>query len=189
MPVNSIYKIKKIQVIAITVIIVMITGDFFYYNGLYKKQINYIENLLDRQVQIVGLSVDNTDDGFISGLHQITLSEDITQFFSNQEQQIRTVDKMKLFFSKYENLITGIKLYDNNKNEFTLKKDETGNNWLEQIFVLHVQGEIIPREVLIKEDRNYEYFLPVENKDVLSEILLSQLIIKSTSVKFSQRSI
>ena len=145
----------------------MIIGDFFYYNGLYKKQINYIENLLDRQVQIVGLSVDNTDDGFISDLHQITLSEDITQFFSNQEQRIRTVDKMKLFFSKYENLITGIKLYDNNKNEFTLKKDETGNNWLEQIFVLHVQGEIIPREVLIQESRNYEYYLPVENNNVL----------------------
>ena len=28
---------------------------------------------------------------------------------------------MKLFFSKYKNFVTGIKLYDNNKNEFTLK--------------------------------------------------------------------
>jgi signal transduction histidine kinase/CheY-like chemotaxis protein len=145
----------------------MITGSFFYYNGLYKKQINYIKNLLDRQVQIVGLSVDNTDDGFVNDLHQIILSEDITQFFTNKEQQIRTVDKMKLFFSKYEDLITGIKLYDNNKNEFTLKKDETGNNWLEQIFVLHVKGEIITRESLIQEDRNYEYYLPVINNNVL----------------------
>ena len=123
--------------------------------------------MLDRQVQIVGLSVDNTNNGFISDLHQIILSEDITQFFSDQEQQIQTVDKMKLFFSKYEDLITGIKLYDNNKNEFTLKKDETGNNWLEQIFVLHVQGEIITREVLIQENRNYEYYLPVVNNNVL----------------------
>ncbi len=48
-----------------------------------------------------------------------------------------------------EILITGIKLYDNNKNEFTLKKDETGINWLEQTFVLHVQGEIIIREILL----------------------------------------
>jgi len=167
LPVNSFYKIKKIPVIAITLVIALIIGNFFYYNGLYKKQINYITNLLDRQVQIVGLSVDNTNDGFVSDLHQIILSEDITQFFSNQEQRIRTVDKMKLFFSKYEYLITGIKLYDNNKNEFTIKKDETGNNWLEQIFVLHVQGEIITREILIQEDRKYEYYLPVVNNSGL----------------------
>lgn len=145
----------------------MAIGDYFYYHGLYKKQINYIENLLDRQVQIVGLSVDNTDDGFITDLHQIILSEDITQFFSDKEQQIRTVDKMKLFFSKYADLITGIKLYDNNKNEFTLKKDETGNNWLEQIFVLHVKGEIITRELLIQGNRSYEYYLPVVSNNVL----------------------
>ena len=31
---------------------------------------------------------------------------------------------MKLFFSKYQDFVTGIKLYDNNKNEFTLKKDD-----------------------------------------------------------------
>lgn len=167
MPVNSIYKKKKIPIIAVTVIIAMIIANFFYYNGLYKKQINYIENLLDRQVQIVGLSVDNTNDGFVSDLHQIILSEDIAHFFSSQEQQTRTADRMKLFFSKYEDLITGIKLYDNNKNEFTLKKDETGNNWLEQIFILHVQGEIISREVLIQGNRNYEYYLPVVNNNVL----------------------
>jgi signal transduction histidine kinase/CheY-like chemotaxis protein len=167
LPVNSFYKIKNLPVILVAVIIAMVIGNIFYYHGLYKKQINYIENLLDRQVQIVGLSVDNTDDGFISDLHQIFLSEDITQFFSNKEQQIRTVDKMKLFFSKYSDLITGIKLYDNNKNEFTLKKDETGNNWLEQIFVLHVQGEIITREILIRGNRNYEYYLPIENNNVL----------------------
>ena len=28
---------------------------------------------------------------------------------------------MKLFFSKYQEFVTGIKFYDNNKNEFTLK--------------------------------------------------------------------
>ena len=38
---------------------------------------------------------------------------------------------MKKFFSKYQDFVTGIKLYDNNKNEFTLKKDES-DEWLEQ---------------------------------------------------------
>jgi signal transduction histidine kinase/CheY-like chemotaxis protein len=167
LPVNSFYKIRNLSIIVILVITAMVTGDIIYYHGLYKKQISYIENLLDRQVQIAGLSVDNTDEGFMSDLHQIFRPEEITRFFSNKEEQSRVVDLMKLFFSKYPGLITGIKLYDNNKNEFTLKKDETGNNWLEQIFVLHVQGEIIPREILIRGSRNYEYYYPVISNNVL----------------------
>lgn len=167
LPGKSFSDIKKIPVIAITAILILVIGNLIYYKGLYNKQINYITNLLDRQVQILGSSVDNTNEGFISDLHQIILSEDIEQFISNPEQRIRTVDKMKLFFSKYEDLVTGMKLYDNNKNEFTLKKDETGNNWLEQMFVLHVQGEILTREALVQHNRNYEYYLPVRNENEL----------------------
>ena len=33
-------------------------ANYFYYKNLYNKQISYIIELLDRQVQIVGLSVD-----------------------------------------------------------------------------------------------------------------------------------
>ena len=41
-------------------------------------------------------------------------------------------EKMKLFFSKYQDFVTGIKFYDNKKNEFTLKKDGEDNSseWL-----------------------------------------------------------
>ena len=110
--------------------------NYFYYKNLYNKQINYIIELLDRQVQIVGLSVDNTNNGFSSDLNKIMFAEDLTQFFSNPENQYRARERMKLFFSKYQDFVTGIKVYDNNKNEFTLKKNDpergTGE-WLEQL--------------------------------------------------------
>ena len=91
-------------------------------------------NCLTRQVQIVGLSVDNTNNGFISDLNQISFSKDLALFFTNPENQYRAKERMKLFFSKYQDFVTGIKLYDNNKNEFTLKKDTESENseWLEQ---------------------------------------------------------
>ena len=56
-------------------------ANFFYYKNLYNKQINYIIELLDRQVQIVGLSVDSTNNNFVSDLNQISFSEDLTQVF------------------------------------------------------------------------------------------------------------
>jgi len=145
---------------------IIIIANIIYYKGLYDKQINYRVKLMDRQAQIVGLSIDSTNNGFTTDLHQIIYSEDIPRFFSDQESRERCVDRMKMFFSKYEDLITGIKLYDNNKNEFTLKKDETGINWLEQTFILHVQGEIVSRELLYEEGRNFEYYVPVLRNDL-----------------------
>ncbi len=157
---------RKILIIVYSAFMIIIIANFFYYKSLYNKQINYIVKLLDRQVQIVGMSVDKTNNGFISDLNQIIFSEDISLFFIDPEQRFRAIERMKLFFSKYEDLVTGIKLYDNSKNEFTLKKDETGNGWLEQLFVLHVQGEIVSRDLLAKENRNFEYYLPVLKDDV-----------------------
>ena len=145
---------------------IIIIANVLYYKGLYDKQIDYRVKLMDRQAQIVGLSIDSTNNGFTSDLRQIIYSEDISGFFSDQESRERFVDRMKLFFSKYEHLITGIKLYDNNKNEFSLKKDETGINWLEQTFILHVQGEIVSRELLFEEGHNSEYYIPVVKNDI-----------------------
>jgi signal transduction histidine kinase/CheY-like chemotaxis protein len=131
---------------------------------MYNKQISYIVELLDRQVQIVGLTVDSTNNGFISDFNKINFSDDLDQFFTNPENQVRIKDKMKSFFTKYKEFVIGIRLYDNNKNEFTLKRDNESDEWLEQPFILHVQTEIDTVEKLVQENRKYNYYLPVLNK-------------------------
>lgn len=159
---------KKILIIVYTAFLIIIAVNFIYYKSLYNKQISYMAELLDRQVQIVGISVDSTNNSFLSDLNEILFSEDIALFFIDDENQVRSKEKVKLFFSKYQDFVTGIKLYDNNKNEFTLKKDETTNNWLEQRFILHAQGEIFEMERLSQENRKFEYYLPVfkDNKAI-----------------------
>ncbi len=152
---------KKILIVVISALAVIIAGNVLFYDSLYKKQINYFTSLLDRQAQLAGSSVDRINNDFISDLNQVIFSDDVSDFFTDQSQKSKTEEKMKLFFSKYEDLITGIKFYDTNRNEFTLKKDETGNNWLEQNFVLHVQADILSMEMLVKGARGYEYHLPV----------------------------
>lgn len=152
---------RRILIIVISAFMIIIAANFVYYKSLYDKQIDYRVMLLDRQVQAAGLSIDSTNNGFASDLNQIIFTEDISRFFSDAGIRTRSVDRMKLFFSRYGDLVTGIKFYDTNRNEFSLKKDETGINWLEQTFVLHIQGEIMPREQLISEGRNFIYYLPV----------------------------
>jgi signal transduction histidine kinase len=140
-------------------------ANFFYYRDLYKKQINYIFELLNRQVQIVGLSVDEINNGFVSDLEQINYDQDLTLFFSDIAKQKVASDKLKLFFSKYEDFVTGIKFYDNQKNEFTLKKDSESSEWLESPpFILRIQPQIFHRDTLIQENKRFNFMLPVIDK-------------------------
>ncbi len=141
--------------------------NHFFYRNLYKKQINYIIELLNSQVQIVGLEVDETNNRFLSDLNQINFDGDLTSFFTNGDNRRLAIEKMKLFFSKYQNFIIGIKYYDSNRNEFTLKQNtETDNiEWLEsQPYVTHVQGQIYNIEKLSEENRRFNYYLPVYNQ-------------------------
>ena len=166
---------KRILIITYSAFVLILIINYFYYNSLYNKQINYIIELLDRQVQIVGLSVDAINNDFPSDLNQIFFNEDPTLFFANPDNQYRVNDnqnrvkeKMKLFFSKYNDFVTGIKFFDNRKNEFTLKRDndksdKTGD-WLEQPFVLNAQPSMVDMEKLVQENRKFDYYLPVYNK-------------------------
>ena len=157
---------KRLLIIVYSAFLVILIANILYYKNLYNKQISYITTLLDRQVQIVGLSIDDIDNSFISDLNEICFSEDLSMFFTTPDLQERAKDKMKLFFSKYQDFVTGIKLYDNGKNEFTLKRDENSGEWLDPTFSLHVQGEIYDMEKLVQNDRKIEYYLPVIKNNI-----------------------
>jgi uncharacterized protein YxeA len=85
---------KRILIFVYTAFAIILLANFIYYKNLYNKQINYISALLDRQVQIVGLSVDETNNMFISDLNQIAFSEDLAMFFDENGSQAK--DKLKL---------------------------------------------------------------------------------------------
>ncbi|HEX2968191.1 MAG TPA: response regulator [Bacteroidales bacterium] len=158
---------KRLLTVVYSVFILIMLCNYLFYRSLYHKQLNYIFELLDRQVQIVGLEVDKTNNGFLSDLNQINFDGDLTSFFSNGENRKLAIEKMKLFFSKYQTFITAIKYYDNSRNEFTLKQDTESDNieWLEsQPYITHVQSEIFNMEKLTEENRRFNYYLPVYNK-------------------------
>lgn len=154
---------RRILIIVYTAFFLILLANYVYYKNLYSKQINYIVKLLDRQVQTIGFLVDSVNNGFSSDLTQISYKEDLSAFFTSQENQLLAKERMKLFYSKYDEIITGIKYYDRNRNEFTLKKDNA--EWLEQPFLLRVQPNIYREEKLVHEDQKYNYYLPILKND------------------------
>ena len=146
--------------------------NFFFYIAMYRKQQDYVVSLLNRQVQIVGVEVDSTNNFFLSDLNKICNSEDLATFFTDPESKTTAEEKMKLFYSKYQDFVTGIKLFDKSRNEYTLKKD--GETWLPQNFILHVQGQLADREQLVRINRSYDYYLPViQNTATIANLVVS----------------
>ena len=152
---------KKVTIIAYSAFIVILLTNYFYYNSLYKNQINYIVKLLDRQVQIVGLEVDSTNNYFTSDLTQIDFKEDIAMFFDNPEVKLRAVDKMKLFYSKYDNFVVSIKIFNDKSQVFSLYKDETNNDWLDDSYKAQVQPAILKMETIVTNGEKYDYYYPI----------------------------
>jgi hypothetical protein len=164
---------RKILILVYSAFLIILVANYFYYKNLYDKQISYIINLLDKQVLTVGGSVDSVNSGFLSDLNEISFKEDLSTFFTNNENQASAKERMKLFFSKYSDIVTGIKYYDNGRNEFTLKSNENGE-WLEQPFILHAQSTIYPEEKLIEENQNYSFYLPVlKDSKTIGNIVVS----------------
>ncbi len=164
---------RKILILVYSTFLIILAANYFFYKNLYDKQISHIVNLLDKQVQTVGFTVDSINTWFSSDLNQISFKEDLSRFFTNPESQVTTKERIKLFFSKYHEIVTGVKYCDNNRNEFTLKSSDNGE-WLEQPFILHSQATIYPQEKLIEENQKFNYYLPVLNKtETIGNIVVS----------------
>jgi uncharacterized protein YxeA len=163
---------KKILIIIYSAFVIIVLANIIYYKSLYNKQIEYITTLLDHQVQLTGITVDEINNTFTSDLSEIGYMEDLGSFFSDQNYRQRAIEKIRFFYSKYQDFITGIKVYDDEKNEFTLKIDE--GEWLEQQFILHIMNNIYTRDTLVKGSRNFEYFLPIiKNNAVTGNIVVT----------------
>lgn len=150
------------------------TISIIFYKNLYNNQIEYILSLLDHQAQIVGSSIDNTNNNFLSDLNKIGYMDDLAFFFTDEGRQKRAIENIKLFYSKYEDFISGIKIYDNNKNEFSIRKDQGSGEWLQQQFILHVQGEIFRIEKMETENNRFIYYLPViKNNEAIANVAVT----------------
>lgn len=155
---------RRILIIVYSVFLFILLVNFIYYKTLYKNQISYITDVLDQQAMITGAKVDSLNYSFFNDL-EVTVTENPELFFSNTEVYNMIIEKLKLFFSKYEDFITSIKINDRNFNAFTITKqsDRTENKWIYSPSVLQEQEKIyeIPKLVISTTSNKYSYVHPV----------------------------
>ena len=145
-----------------------------FYLSLYRNQIEYSNKILDRQVMIAGSDIDNTSMYIVSDLTEIDFSDDMSGFFSDPVINERVRERMKLYYSKYEDIIVGLMLYNNEGDVYTLFKDEERNSWLDGSYKAQNVPEIYESEKLEPDRDRYKYYLPVlKDGEALGNLVLT----------------
>jgi signal transduction histidine kinase/CheY-like chemotaxis protein len=165
---------KKISLVAYSAFLLLVLITALFYISLFRNQIEYSNKILDRQVMIVGSDIDNTSMYIISDLNEIDFSNDIPQFFTDPAVNERAREKMKLYYSSYEDIIVGLMLNNSLGDVYTLFKDEERNSWLDGSYRAQTVPQIYSVERLEKERDRYKYYLPVfSNGEVLGNLVIT----------------
>lgn len=154
---------KKIPLVAWSSFFLIMLVTVIFYLSLYRNQIEYSNKLLDRQVMIAGSDIDNTSMYIVSDLAELDFSDDFSGFFTDELTNERVTERMKLYYSKYEDIVVGLMLYNTSGDVYTLFKDEERNAWLDGSYKAQSVPEIFETEHLESERDRYRYYLPVFN--------------------------
>lgn len=158
---------RKIYFLISAVIVIILSLNVYYYFDIYDQQVDFQKSFLLKQTQLCGEEIEKVGSQFVSDLNRILFLDDITQFFDNEEIMQRGAKNLEIFYSKYDNLIKNILLYDNKKNVFSLYKDNN-NNFISDTYTTHNQRELVPREKISIEKNKYVFFLPIINNNFVT---------------------
>ncbi|MBK7732756.1 MAG: response regulator [Bacteroidales bacterium] len=165
---------KRASLAAYIAFILLMLVTSLFYISLYRNQIEYSNKLLDRQVMIAGSDIDNTSMYIISDLTEIGFSDDITLFFADPGVNERVREKMKLYYSKYSDIIVGLMFYNTNGDVYTLFKDEERNSWLDGSYRAQTVPTMHTMDKLEPDRDRYKYYLPVLHEgEVLGNLVIT----------------
>jgi len=178
---------KKLTIISYSAFLLILIIFTIFFRSLYFNQVEHFKKLLDRQVIIVGSEVDNTSMYIVSDLVEFDFSEDVALFFSDQNVGDRAKEKIKLYYSKYEDLVISVMLYNNTGDVYTLFKDEEKNTWLDGSYKAQLQPEIFDHERLEAERDKYKYYLPIiDDGQVIANFVITVDLMKYFSRVFTK---
>lgn len=158
---------KRITLLTYLLFVIILGINGIYYYNLYQKQIEYVTNLLGQQIAIIGAEVNSTNYKFESDLGKILFKEEdyMGDFFDNSKPEVyeRISDKLKLYYSKYENFVETIVFRDKNSNVFMLYKDfeTTDEGWIANRYLAQDQERLIPTDMVMENRNKWDYYLPV----------------------------
>lgn len=169
--------------------LVILAINGIYYSNLYQKQVNYVIKLLSQQVQLIGSEVGETNLFFESDVNKIFFGDRMENFFNDDLVKERVVEKLKFFYSKYDDFVVNIMLSNANTEVFTLYKDiESDETWIANTFFAQTQKEIVRSEMLIENRNRHDYYLPYidSNGEIIGNMVVTVDYLKYFNSQFNK---
>jgi len=160
-------------------------------NGITIFRVNqkYIENLnqtLLSQSQLCGEQMETTLNQFSSDINQELTQYTYSEIFNDPAMFQDATRSLRLFYTKYSDLITKISIYDNRRNFYALYLDSDDIFGKEDKFVVDSfetrrQEQLSPRDKVEQNGSMLKYYYPYFGQDVVNGNVIVQLDLQQFS--------
>lgn len=151
---------KNIGVVITIIIMIVIGLNIFFYLSFYNQQLKSHSTIISKQAKLCGIEVENKFNDLANDLNFYFNKYDLYLLFNEKNIQSESVRKLRQFFIKYNDIITGIEIIDKNGNKFIFNGNS--ENYFEK------QYSEINKQTL--ENRKFAY-LDSSNNLVYNSIL------------------
>jgi signal transduction histidine kinase/CheY-like chemotaxis protein len=175
---------KKIYILISVVLFSIIIINILYYRDIYRQQLFFQKDLISKQVQICGAEIEKTGYNFESDINFIPFTNNLSSIF--QDDLSSGLQRIKLFYIRYEDLIENIKIFDNDNNVYSIYKDNKGN-FITDHYISQRQRVLLAKETLFTEKDQYYYSVPYFNQsDIKGNIQVKLKFVEYFNDIFSQ---
>lgn len=143
------------------------------FSFLSNKQSAVFQEVINNQEKQCAVSLEQISENIISHMNNLLFSDSIAMLYTDQRNTSEILKRYELFYAKYQNIIGGITIIDNNKQIFSLLYKEKADRYINDLYTTHFQKSLDP--VVTAEIENGLYLLsfPVrKNQEVVYNVTL-----------------
>jgi hypothetical protein len=169
---------KRLYFIIAAIFLLILLVSIFYFADNRKKQIGFQRELLSSQVEVCTSKIEKTASDFQNDVNYILYSDEITGLFNDELNNTSSIQKLQIFYYKYENLIRNIYIYDTTNRVFSVYKDNK-NKFINDEYSSQQNNRLVDKDTFSVENGNYYYSIPVFSDNILSANLVVEIDIEN----------
>lgn len=181
---------KRLTILTVVVFLMILLINFFYYNNLYNKQIDYVKDLLGQQVALIGSEVSSTNIEFERDINTIIREENLPDLFNEEMPRAKElmIEKLKFYYGKYEKFIETVEYNGLQSQVFILYKDLVTGAWIANTYLAQDQKELLVTDRLEPSRNKWDLVKPVYDSEgeLIANITVTVDYLKYFSSLFSK---
>lgn len=181
---------KRLTILTVVIFLLILLTNYFYYNNLYNKQIDYVKDLLGQQVALIGSEVNSTNIEFERDINTIIQEENLPDLFNEDMPRAKElmIEKLKFYYGKYENFIETVEYNGLQAQVFILYKDLETGAWIANTYLAQDQKKLLTTDRLEPSRNKWDLVKPVYDSDgkLIANITVTVDYLKYFSSLFSK---